>query len=39
MAELTWQITMLGPSRVGKTSLLTALQVGAEFLRRDSHLS
>jgi GTPase SAR1 family protein len=26
---LTWNVTMLGPSRVGKTSLLTALQVAA----------
>ena len=30
MSDVSWQITMLGPSRVGKTSLLTALQVGAQ---------
>jgi len=30
MSDVSWQVTMLGPSRVGKTSLVTALQIGAQ---------
>lgn len=39
MSEIKWQITMLGPSRVGKTSLVTALQLSAKQFFRGTAIS